>query len=77
MPDAPRRQLADAARLDQRAREILDGVPDTAVAQLHEAWQEAVRRQDGEVDAAIEGSLSLLPRILRKRVLKILTRGRR
>lgn len=76
MPDAPRRELAEAARLDSRARTILDGLPDTAADELLTAWRAAVQRQEGEVDAAIDGSLSLLPSILRKRVLKILTRGR-
>lgn len=77
MPDGTRRDLAEAARLDGRARTILEQAPDAAAAQLHDTWCAAVQRQDREVDDAIEGSLSLLPRILRKRVLKILTRGRR
>ncbi len=77
MPDDPRVELAEAARLDQRARTILERLPDDAAGQLLAVWHAAVQRQDREVDDAIEGSLSLLPRILRKRVLKILTRGRR
>lgn len=77
MPDDLRRALAEDARLDGRARTILEHAPDAAIVQLHDAWCAAVQRQDREVDDAIEGSLSLLPRILRKRVLKILTRGRR
>lgn len=77
MPDGTHRALAEAARLDERARAILEHAPDAAVDQLRDAWCTAVQRQDREVDDAIEGSLSLLPRILRKRVLKILTRGRR
>lgn len=76
MGDPARRQLVEAARLDQRARGIVDDLPDEAVQQLLEAWRGAVRRQDAEVDAAIEGSLSLLPRLVRRRVMKILTRGR-
>lgn len=77
MPDAPRRELVEAARLDPRARTIVEELPDGAAQELLTAWRAAVQRQDDEVDAAIEGSLSLLPSILRKRVLKILTRGRR
>lgn len=77
MPDGTRAELAEAARLDQRARTILEDLPDDAAVQLLAAWHAAVQRQDREVDAAIEGAISLLPRILRKRVLKILTRGRR
>lgn len=77
MPDAARRELVEAARLDPRAGTILDELPDAAAEELLTAWRAAVQRQEHEVDAAIEGSLSLLPSILRKRVLKILTRGRR
>lgn len=76
MGDAGRDELAGAARLDERARVILDQLPDEAVHQLAEAWRDAVRSQDAEVDAAIDGSLSLLPRLVRRRVTKILTRGR-
>lgn len=77
MPDDSRRDLVEAAHLDPRARTILDELPDAAAEELLTAWRAAVQHQDDEVDAAIEGSLSLLPGILRKRVLKILTRGRR
>lgn len=76
MPDGSRTELAAGARLDERARTILEGLPEDATEQLHTAWRAAVRQQDREVDAAIEGAVSLLPRILRRRVLKILTRGR-
>ena len=76
MPDGSRTELAEAARLDQRARTILADLSDDAAGQLLSAWRAALRRQDREVDAAIEGAVSLLPRILRRRVLKILTRGR-
>lgn len=76
MSDGSRTELAEAAHLDHRARTILHDLPDEATEQLHAAWCAAVLRQDREVDAAIEGAVSLLPRILRKRVLKILTRGR-
>lgn len=76
MPDGARTELGEAARLDQRARTILRDLPDEATEQLHTAWRAAVQQQDREVDAAIEGAVSLLPRILRKRVLRILTRGR-
>lgn len=76
MGDAERQQLIAAARLDERARDILEHLPDEAVEQLLAAWHTAVTRQDAEVDAAIEGSLSLLPRLVRRRVMKILTRGR-
>lgn len=76
MSDAQRRDLVEAARLDDHSRGIVDNLPDAAVDQLATAWQAAVRRQDDEVDAAIEGSLSLLPRLVRRRVMKILTRSR-
>lgn len=76
MRDDPRLELAEAARLDERARGILADLPDEAVDQLATAWWAAVQHQDDEVDAAIEGSLSLLPRLVRRRVTKILTRGR-
>lgn len=76
MADPARRELVEAARLDDRARGILDEVPDEGVDQLLAAWQGAVQRQDAEVDQAIEGSLSLLPGLVRRRVMKILTRGR-
>lgn len=76
MPDGTRARLVEAARLDHHARDIVGGMSDAAVTQLADAWDAAVRRQDQEVDAAIEGSLSLLPKLLRRRVMKILTRGR-
>lgn len=76
MSDAERQELVAAARLDDRARGIVAELPDEGVAQLLAAWRAAVARQDTEVDAAIEGSLSLLPRLVRRRVMKILTRGR-
>ena len=76
MADPARRELVEAAHLDRRARGIVEELPDEAVEQLLQAWHAAVRRQDAEVDAAIEGSLSLLPRLVRRRVMKILTRGR-
>lgn len=77
MSDDARHQLVEAARLDERAGRILGDLPDEGAEQLLDAWRAAVRRQDAEVDAAIEGSLSLLPRLVRRRVMKILTRGRR
>lgn len=76
MGDAARHELVEAAGLDEQARGILQELPDEAVDQLVAAWRDAVRRQDAEVDAAIDGSLSLLPRLVRRRVTKILTRGR-
>lgn len=76
MVDGARHELVEAASLDRRARALVEGLPDEAVDQLATAWRGAVRQQDDEVDAAIEGSLSLLPRVVRRRVLRVLTRGR-
>lgn len=76
MRDDPRRALIAAARLDGRARAVVEGLDDPAAQRLLHAWEGAVARQDAEVDEAVEGSLSLVPRLLRKRVLHILTRGR-
>lgn len=76
MADDPADELVAAARLDDRAAGIVRGLPRDAAAQLLTAWRAAVARQDREVDAAIEGSLSLVPGLLRRRVLKVLTRGR-
>lgn len=76
MADDPRQALIAAARLDGRARAVVEALDDHAADQLLAAWQEAVARQDAEVDDAVEGSLSLVPRLLRKQVLRVLTRGR-
>ena len=62
--------------LDGAARTVAAGLDDAATALLLAAWHRAVAEQDAEVDAAIEGSLSLVPRLLRRRVLAVLTRGR-
>jgi len=62
---------------DERAMAILDELSDEAVTELAAAWQVAVERQDREIEDAIDGSLSLLPRLVRTRVMKILTGGPR
>lgn len=76
MADDLRDALIEAARLDGRAAAVAASLDDQAARQLLAAWHGAVDQQDAEVDDAIEGSLSLVPRLLRKRVLHVLTRGR-
>lgn len=76
MDDDPREALIAAARLDGRARSVVQDLDDDAARQLLTAWQGAIARQDAEVDDAVEGSLSLVPRLLRKQVLRVLNRGR-
>lgn len=76
MAEDPRHELVEAARLQGDARSTVLGLSDAAAAQLLAAWRDAIVQQDAAVDAAVEGSLSLVPRLLRKRVLHILTRGR-
>ena len=76
MPDDPRRTLIEAARLDGTARTTVADLDDAAATQLLQAWEAAVARQDRAVDEAVEGSLSLVPRLLRRQVLRVLTRGR-
>lgn len=71
------RDLATEARLDERAAAVVAGLPPTGLAALEAAWDGAVARQERELDEAIEGSLSLLPRLVRGRVVKLLRRGRR
>ena len=76
MADDPRKHLIAAARLDGRARTVVQALDDAAARQLLSAWEGAIAQQDAEVDEAVEGSLSLVPRLLRKQVLRVLTRGR-
>jgi hypothetical protein len=68
--------LVEAARLEGAARAVVADLDEVAAAALLTAWRTAVAQQDAEVDAAIEGSLALVPRLLRRRVLAVLTRGR-
>ncbi len=76
MADAARVALIEAARLEGAARTTVEALDDEAAAQLLRAWERAVARQDAAVDEAIEGSLSLVPRLLRGQVLRVLKRGR-
>lgn len=77
MPDDARRRLVDVAALVGAPRATVEGLGDEAADQLLAAWEAAVAQQDAAVEAAVEGSLSLVPRLLRRQVLRVLTGGHR
>ena len=74
MADEP--PLISEARLDARAAATVRALPEEARESLQTAWEGALRAQERELDRAIEGSLSLLPRLVRGQVLRLLRRGR-
>ncbi len=75
MPDDPRRTLVEAAGLEGAARLTVQELNDEAATQLLRAWRIAVEHQDAAVEQAVEGSLSLVPRLLRRQVLRVLGGG--
>lgn len=64
------------ARLDARAAATVRDLPDEGRRSLQAAWEAALEAQERELDRAIEGSLSLLPRIVRGQVMRLLRRSR-
>lgn len=75
MPEDPRRTLVEAAGLEGAARTTVEALDDDAASALLAAWRTAVAQQDAAVETAVEGSLSLVPRLLRRQVLRVLSGG--
>ncbi len=70
--DSERRRIAEEAGLDDRAAATVAELDDATVAALAQAWDSAVQHQDSSLHEAVDGALGMLPRLLRRQVLKVL-----
>ncbi|MFT4744329.1 MAG: hypothetical protein ACI9AD_000169 [Nitriliruptoraceae bacterium] len=70
--DDPGAELVRDAQLDAAAAATVAALDDDTTIALAAAWSEALRTQDRALHEAVDGALGMLPRLLRRQVLKFL-----
>lgn len=77
MPDAPMERLCRVADLDPDDVAFLRRFDDEELTRLVEAVERAQRRRDQQLERAIDDGLTLVPKLLRRPVVKVLQGGGR